>query len=85
MDDDSCRSGIFPPSRKRLITQLIYKPSILKAWGKSKRSLHEGFFNALPPLLTTDPAHRYCLLIYGLGLTRQASGIGWSSADGARS
>jgi hypothetical protein len=57
-------------SRKRLVPQLIYKGSILKAWGKKQAvALHEGFFNTLPSLPTTDPAHAdIAWLIYGLEL-----------------
>ena len=57
-------------SRKRLVPQLIYKGEILKAWGKKQAVvLHEGFFNKLPPLPTTDSAHAdIAWLIYGLEL-----------------
>jgi hypothetical protein len=49
---------------------LIYKGEILKAWGKKQAVvLHEGFFNKLPPLPTTDSAHAdIAWLIYGLEL-----------------
>ena len=59
MDDDSCRSDIFPPSRKRLAPQLIYKGSILKAWGKSKRSPARRFLQHV----VASADHRSCTQI----------------------
>lgn len=55
-------------SRKRLVPQLLYKGSILKAWGKKMAVvLHEGFFDTLPALPTTDPAQAdIAWLVYGL-------------------
>lgn len=57
-------------SRKRLVPQLIYKGSILKTWSKKQAVvLHEGFFNTLPSLPTTDPTHADIVwLVYGLEL-----------------
>jgi hypothetical protein len=57
-------------SRKRLVPQLLYKGSILKAWGKKQAvALHEGFFSTLPLLPTTDPrSSDIAWLIYGLDL-----------------
>ncbi len=76
-------------SRKRLVPQLIYKGSILKAWGKKQAvALHEGFFNTLPPLPTSDPAHAdIAWLIYGLELdaTGQRYRPAGPSANGVHS
>lgn len=62
-------------SRKRLVPQLIYKGSILKAWGKKQAvALHENFYNMLPDLPSTDPAHAdIAWLIYGLEFDAQSN------------
>lgn len=45
------RADYLSSSRKRLLPQLIYKGSILNAWGKKMVvALHEGFFRNLPQM-----------------------------------
>ena len=45
------RPDYLSSSRKRLVPQLLYKGTILKAWGKKQAvALHKGFYDTLPDL-----------------------------------
>lgn len=69
------RADYLSSSRKRLVPQLIYKGSILKAWGKRVAvALHEAFFTTLPPLPIVEPAQAdIAWLVYGLDLDSEAN------------
>ncbi len=50
------RPDYLSSSRKRLAPQLLYKGSILKAWGKKQAvAIHQGFYNTLPVLPEIEP------------------------------
>jgi hypothetical protein len=61
-------------SRKRLVPQLIYKGSILKAWNKKQAvAIHEGFFRTLPELPVVEPEKSdIAWLVYGLEMDADA-------------
>ncbi len=69
------RPDYLSSSRKRLVPQMIYKGSILKAWGKKQAvALHEAFYSTLPPLPTTQSTQAdIAWLIYGLELDTVAN------------
>ncbi len=62
------RADYLSSSRKRLLPQLIYKGSILNAWGKKMIvALHEDFFGSLPAMEEAPFAEGEIVwLLYGL-------------------
>ncbi len=64
------RPDYLSSSRKRLVPQLLYKGTILKAWGKKQAvALHRSFYDTLPklPQVHQDKAEM-AWFIYGLRL-----------------
>lgn len=68
--ETSVRPDYLSSSRKRLVPQMIYKGSILKAWGKRQTvALHEAFYSTLPDLPLAEPDQAdIAWLIYGLDM-----------------
>ncbi len=62
------RPDYLSSSRKRLAPQLLYKGSILNAWGKKMAvAVDTGFFDTLPPLPAVSPEEaNLAWLVYGL-------------------
>ncbi len=63
------RPDYLSSSRKRLVPQLLYKGSILKAWGKKQAvALHSEFYKTLPAFPEVEPEEADMVwLIYDLG------------------
>ena len=69
------RPDYLSSSRKRLVPQLMYKGSILKAWDKKQAvALHHGFYGTLPVLPEVPPEEAdIAWLVYDLVSDREHS------------